>query len=244
VLQRIGAGPSVRLACQSRPEGDVSVIPLLPAHSTPAASGTRVAGRGGEERFIVIMVVDMRNSTGMAENRMPFDAVFLIDRFVDAVGRAIKAAGGRTNQFTGDGVFALFGVEAGPETACRQALEAVAGIGRNVDALNAALPGAPVRFGIGVHGGTAVVGEIGFDQSRIFTALGDPANVASRLEKLCKAYGAEAVVSDDVCRAGGLAEALPLETAELAGRVGRLEVRVIARAAALSVGFSPARLPG
>ena len=169
---------------------------------------------------------------------MPFDTVFVVDRFVDAVGRAIKAAGGRVNQFTGDGVFALFGLEVGVTEACRQAVMAVAGIGRNVAAMNAAMAeqsggvaqGGAVRFGVGVHGGTAVVGEIGFDHSRIFTALGDPANVASRLETLSKRWGAEAVVSDEVWRAGGGAEEARAEEAEMAGRVGRLAVRVVMRA--------------
>ncbi len=242
VLERIGAGVGVRLACQIRPRLNVTVVPLVPAQGAAAgrATGARRVARGPEERFIVVMVVDMRNSTAMAENRMPFDTVFIVDRFVDAIGRAIRDAGGRANQFTGDGVFALFGIEAGAAEACRQALAAVAGIGRNVEAMNAALsdplgaaPGVPVRFGIGVHGGMAVVGEIGFEASRIFTALGDPANVASRLEKLSKTWAAEAVVSEAVWQAGGFGEDGRRETAEMAGRQGRLEVRVIARAAGL-----------
>ena len=237
VLHRVAAGPSVRLACQSRPTGDVGVVPLLPANSTATQAGRREVSRGGEERFVVIMVVDMRGSTALAEHRMPFDAVFIVDRFVEAVGRAIQEAGGRPNQFTGDGIFALFGLSVGPEHACRQALQAVAAIGRNVATLNSALgaaPGVPVRFGIGVHGGTAVVGEIGFGRSRIFTALGDPANVAARLESLCKTYNAEAVISEDVCKLSGLdTSALPQHTAELTGRIAHLQTRSVASATSL-----------
>ena len=238
VLRRIGAGPAVRLACQARPLHDIKVLPLLPAHGTQVSGRHHGPVRGPEERFIVVMVVDMRNSTAMAEHRMPFDTVFIVDRFVDAIGRAIKAAGGRPNQFTGDGVFALFGLEVYEPTACRQALAALAGIGRNVDDMNEALgaaPGVPVRFGVGVQGGTAVVGEIGFDTSRIFTALGDPANVASRLEKLSKTYGAEAVVADAVCRAGGLGpDRGRIETVEVAGREGSIAVRVVMKAAGIA----------
>ena len=226
VLHRVGAGPAVRLACQCRPTGDVSVVPLLPADIAAAPA----TNRSGEERYIVIMVVDMRNSTGMAEGRLPYDAVFLVDRFVDAIGRAILQAGGRPNQFTGDGVFALFGIACGPREACAQALRAVEGIGRNVAALNALLP-APVRFGVGVHGGTAIIGEIGFDQSRIFTALGDPANVASRLESMCKTFECEVVVSEEVCVTSGLELGdFPRRSAELVGRVGHIEVRCVAAA--------------
>ncbi len=227
VLARVHAEADVRLACQVRPGGDVSVVPLLSPHISVQDLQRRVPVQRGEERFIVVMVVDMRASTAMAEARLPFDAVFVIDRFVDAVGRAVTAAGGRPNQFTGDGVFALFGLNGGPEEACRQAMGALAGIGQNIEAL-----GERLGFGVGVHCGMAVVGEIAFDGRRIFTALGDPANVASRLEGLCKRFGCEAVVSDEVCVRSGLDVAgLPRETAELAGRVGRLEVRLIQRVA-------------
>ena len=227
VLSRVRAEPDVRLACQFRPARDVTVVPMLSPHVSVQDLRQRGLAQRGEERFIVVMVVDMRNSTAMAEARMPFDAVFVIDRFVDAVGRAIQEAGGRPNQFTGDGVFALFGLACDPQEACRQAIRALAAIGRNVAAL-----GERLGFGVGIHCGTAVVGEIGFGGGRLFTALGDPANVASRLESLCKKYSCEAVISNEVCSRSGLdLAALPSETAELAGRVGRLDVRLVARAA-------------
>ena len=73
------------------------------------------------------MFVDMRRSTAMAEKRLPFDTMFIINRFVGAVSGAVEDAGGRPNQFVGDGMLALFGVDTGPGVACRQAIDAVAG---------------------------------------------------------------------------------------------------------------------
>ena len=64
----------------------------------------------------------MRGSTTLAEARLPFDVVFLINRFVEAASQAVIAAGGQPNQFVGDGVLALFGLDVDPPTACRQAL--------------------------------------------------------------------------------------------------------------------------
>ncbi len=93
----------------------------------------------------------------------------------------------------------------------------------------------PIEFGIGVHGSTAVVGEIGFAQTRVFTALGDAANVASRLEGLCKDFAAEAVVSEEVCRLSGLALTdLPLRETAVRGRAASLAVRTVVRVAALA----------
>ena len=80
------------------------------------------------------MFVDMRGSTKLAEKRLPFDTVFIVNRFLGAVSQAVLESGGRPNQFVGDGMLALFGLatRAGSE-ACRQALKAAALIAANVE---------------------------------------------------------------------------------------------------------------
>lgn len=67
---------------------------------------------------------------------MPFDTVFLINRFVEATSQAVSSAGGLPNQFVGDGILALFGLDADPTTACRQALRAASAVASNVAYLN------------------------------------------------------------------------------------------------------------
>jgi adenylate cyclase len=232
VLARVRAGPDVRLACQLRPTANLVVVPLLPA------GGGRVAPKTGEERFIVALVADMRNSVRLAETRLPFDAVFIVERFVAAVAEAVSAAGGQVTHFTGDGLLATFGLAATPAEAARQAVAAVARIGAGVAALNRVLAGelrTPIRFGVGVHGSAAVVGEIGIGAARVFTTLGDAANTAARLEALCKEFQCEAVISEDVCRLAGLQLAvLPQHEVALRGRSGTLLVRTAARAAGLA----------
>jgi adenylate cyclase len=114
VLRHIGAPPGVRLACQSRPTGNLCVVPLLPSDWTVDAVRRRDWPQPGEERFVVVMMVDMRDSTRLAERRLPFDTVFIVDRFVSAVGRAVNANGGQVSHFLGDGVMATFGLGAIP----------------------------------------------------------------------------------------------------------------------------------
>jgi adenylate cyclase len=232
VLARFKLDPTVRLACQLRPEGDIAVVPLVPAQGSLREKRPAVA-RGGQERFIAVLVADMRGSTQFALNHLPFDVVFTVGSFVEALGRGIAEAGGHPNQFIGDGLLAMFGVDCSPEEACRRALEAAVRIAENVAALNdlmAADWGEPVRFGIGIHGGEAIVGEIGYRDSVVLTALGDPANVASRLQDQCKELKAEVVISETVCRLAGLPLAdLPRHAISLRGRSEPIEAVALAQ---------------
>ena len=98
-------------------------------------------------------------------------------------------------------------------------------------ALNAALAhdlDAPLRIGIGIHAGPAIVGEMGYSQARQFTAIGDTVNTASRLEALTKKYEAHLLVSSDAAAASGLdLSAFPEDTTDIRGRQGTLGVRIV-----------------
>jgi adenylate cyclase len=231
VLARMGADQArVRLACQLRPTGDIAVLPLVPPDAQVAFLHRRQAMTMPEERFLVFMFVDMRDSTALAAARLPYDAVFIVGRFISAVSSGIVQAGGRPNQFLGDGVMAIFGLRDDAPTACRQALVALHAVALNIRQLGGLLAAelaGPLRFGIGVQCGRALVGEIGFRDYVTFTAMGDAPNVASRLEALTKELGCQAVVSEEVLlRAGLTGEALPRHDANLRGREEMVPARL------------------
>jgi adenylate cyclase len=238
VLNRVGSGsdPAIRLACQLRPENDISFFQIF----TPQTAASRHTGPShiGEERYLVSMFVDMRGSTRLAENRLPFDTVFVVNRFLGAVSQAVIECGGQPNQFLGDGQLALFGLAATRQTACRQALKAAGRISAHVEELNQFLKNdlrEPIRFGIGIHGGEVIVGDIGYRDHMVFTALGDAVNVAARLQDMTKSLGCEAVVSDEVRATAGLPpDALPQKDVEIRGRAEPMSVRVVASAGALT----------
>jgi adenylate cyclase len=93
----------------------------------------------------------------------------------------------------------------------------------------------PIRFGVGIHGGEVIVGDIGYRDHIVFTALGDAVNVAARLQDMTKTLGCEVIVSDDVRATAGLAsDALPRQDVEIRGRSVPINVCVVADAGALS----------
>jgi adenylate cyclase len=239
VLGRVGASdPSIRLACQLRPVTDLSFFQLFLPHTMSADGHASNPTRIGQERYLVNMFVDMRGSTKLAEKRLPFDTVFIVNRFLGAVSQAVIESGGMPNQFVGDGMLALFGLATSRQEACRQALRAAAMIAANVDELNKFLEHdlrEPIQFGIGINGGEVIVGDIGYRDHMVFTALGDAVNVAARLQDMTKILACELVVSDEVRATAGLdADILPQQEVAIRGRNEPMIVRTVTDARTLS----------
>jgi adenylate cyclase len=227
VLRRVAAAPDVRLACQLRPQVAVHVWPLISPAAVTAKDGfVRPSQFQGLEREIAILFADIRGFTQLSEHKLPYDVVFILNSYFAEMGAAVEETGGRVDKFMGDGVMALFGLDASPQQACRQALGAAHSMFQRLDQLNKALAPdlpEPLRIGIGVHCGPVIVGEMGYGATMDLTAIGDAVNTASRLEALCKPYGCELVVSSEVSdRAGLNLSSFPLQTLDIRGRKGSL----------------------
>lgn len=232
VLERMHLPANIRLACQLRPEVDVAVTPLL--HASDARRAMMKEMEIGAEREIAILFCDLRGFTALSEHRLPFDVVFLLNRYFAAMGLAIETSGGRIDKFIGDGIMALFGLDGCAIDPCRAALAAAARMSNRLDQLNAALAAdlpAPLRIGIGIHFGNVVVGEMGFSNARSLTAIGDCVNTASRLEAMSKTFDAELVISEDVERQSRLdLSPWPVHEVMVRGRTTPMRVRTFERA--------------
>ena len=202
LLSRIGAPPSVRLACQIRPESDLAVVPLV--HSATAAQprgntpGLPAGGR--REAEVAALFVDLRQSTRLADDRLPYDTLFIVERYIKAVSAAVRMCGGHVTNIAGDGVMSVFGVEGPAPDAARDAFRAALRIWDGIEALNGELHrelSEPLRVGIGLHVGVAVVGVRWTGAMEDMPFLGDTGNVAARLEAQTKRLDATLVASKE-----------------------------------------------
>ena len=176
VLDRIRAAPDLRLACQLRPAHDLSVTPLLPPGVGPEWGHTRSQSHQGQEQEIAVLFADIRDFTTISETKLPYDVVFILNQYFRSMGEAIEAGGGRVDKFVGDGIMALFGVDGEPRAACIQAIRSVRRMSAQLEDLNSLLAAdlpAPLKIGIGVHVGPAIVGEMGYADWTSVTAIGD-----------------------------------------------------------------------
>jgi adenylate cyclase len=230
-LGRIEAPPNVRLACQCRPTRDVAVAPLLPPNAGPASAAQPRSGAQGREREIAAMFVDLRDSTRLGEGRLPYDVVFIMNQFFAEMHASLRQSGGYYAQFRGDGLLALYGLESPLGVACRAAIDGAADMQARIERLNRDLAAdlqQPLRIGIGIHAGVAIVGTMGPPEAPIYSAIGDMVNTAARLENMTKAFGCALVASAEVLRQAGIAPGDAVQhQVRVRGKTERLSVYAI-----------------
>jgi adenylate cyclase len=203
-LKRIGASAGIRLACQARPTSDVSVTPLVSA--ARPRDGLRVDLVQSRELLVTALYVDLRDSTRLATGRLPFDAIFIVDRYIQATTGAIRAHGGHVTSVAGDGIMSVFGVDGDAVSGARRALLAAEAVWQAVDQVSADLTteiASPLHFGIGVHQGAAVVGPVELPDRTSLQFLGDTGNMAARLESLTKEMNCTTIISTETLTATG-----------------------------------------
>jgi adenylate cyclase len=155
--------------------------------------------RGEIERIhAVILLADLRGFTALSD-RLPGDRVIaLLNGYFDALVPALEAAGGEVLKFMGDGVLAIFPIAAEPADACSRALAAVAAARAATAELNAARRAQgedELRYGIALHQGEVLYGNIGSSGRLDFTAIGPAVNLTARLENLARDLGRDLVLS-------------------------------------------------
>ncbi|MEM7069471.1 MAG: adenylate/guanylate cyclase domain-containing protein [Pseudomonadota bacterium] len=238
VLERVGAAPNVRLACQIKPKSALSVTAILDPHADASEGFSRQRSDQGQEQDIAILFADIRAFTKLSESQLPYDTAFLLNRYFAAMGQAIEGAGGHLDKFIGDGVMALFGIDKSMEQGCQEALRAAHAMSKRLAALNDTLQNdlnEPLRIGIGIHCGTAIVGKMGYNRAKGLTAIGDVVNTASRIEGLSKDFAAQLVVSQKTADNSGFdLGSFPTHQVEIRGRNEPMSVRVVKDASQLT----------
>jgi adenylate cyclase len=163
---------------------------MILAGATRRGAGTTVRA--------AIMICDLREFTRISDNWPRDDVIDLLNDYFDAMSEPIVRHGGEILKFMGDGLLAIFPLS--EPSACADLLHAVTEARRAMAALNEKnreTGGAPLNYGIGVHVGDVMYGNIGSRSRLDFTVIGPAVNMASRLEALTKQLGKPVLLSRD-----------------------------------------------
>ena len=142
----------MRLACQLRPQGDISVVPLVRT-ARPIYRAT--APQRGGEREVVVLFCDFRNRADLSSDHLPQDLLYVLTLYVEGVGNAIRASGGTLSYVEFDSICALFGHE-GDANAAQGALRAAGAIEGVIADLNNRLGqrrDSKVKIAVSIHAG-------------------------------------------------------------------------------------------
>lgn len=203
MAERRAFGDDVRLACQATVRADVTVRRLVVDAEDQVLVRGETDGTGpkgvGEERRVAVLFADVRDFTAFAESQLPYDVIHVLNRFFLRVHVVVDRHGGTIDNFMGDGVMALFGMDGAPDATGR-AVHAGLDLLEEARVLSAYVEAQfhrPFRIGVGVHAGPVVLGAVGAGERRRLTAIGDTVNLASRVEGANRAAGTSFLVTAD-----------------------------------------------
>lgn len=188
--------------------------------------GTDSLALGGKLTRIAVLFVDVRGFTSMSEKLEPEQLVAVLNRYLGLISQCILQNGGTLDKFIGDAAMAFWGAPLQQEDYVYKAVRAAADMAAGSAALSGELErlcGRSLSFGIGIHVGPAVVGNIGSPQRMDYTAIGDTVNTAERLEANAKGgciYVSRAVMEE----LKGRIQTTPLGKIPLKGKEEGFEV--------------------
>ena len=209
VLEKIAAPSQVRLACQLRPQGDMAVQILLPflAAAEPAEM-QEDSLRWGAEHVVTVLFVNMRAFNLLAQRQFPHDLVILLNRFAAEMTQAVEAHGGQVNTYLTDGLMAVFGLDGRAGAGSAEAIATAQAMLKVVRALDREMAGVlaiPLRIGIGIHTGPAIVARFGDPgHGQAVGVIGQTVTIADRLEAATKTSLTDCLISQDALKASGL----------------------------------------
>ena len=160
----------------------------------------------GNRKRVSVLFADIRGFTRRSEGLEAEVLVGQLNAYFHGMVRAIQDRGGMVDKFIGDGIMALFGAPLDDPDAPRHSVEAALAMIQALDQVNKKLAehGAqPIRIGIGIHTGDAVVGNMGSPEKMDYTAIGDVVNTASRIESLTRRLDADILISSETFESAG-----------------------------------------
>lgn len=154
---------------------------------------------GGENCDVTVMFCDIRNFTAMSENMKPEDVVLLLNKYFTAMEKCISENHGVINKYIGDAIMAIFGSPVKSQNHALDSYKASYAMKNSLIELNKSFAEKNLPlfdFGIGLHSGNVLAGNIGAEKRMEYTVIGDTVNTASRIGALCKTYKTDLLLSE------------------------------------------------
>lgn len=183
-------------------------------------------GRSGESRQITVLFSDIRGFTTLSEKRSPVQVVDLLNRYFSLQVDVVFRHGGSLDKFIGDCIMAFWGAPLDDADHAHHAVQAALEMADTLQKFKCALGAEDADFdvGFGIHSGPAVVGLIGSEQRREYTAIGDTVNLASRIEGLTKGVSRILVSRETMLACGGAFDFQSFGSFKVKGREKEVEL--------------------
>jgi adenylate cyclase len=205
ISEQLHFAPAIRLACQTQVFDNVTVRRLAIDTEDLEIINDEIRGKVvpntiDREKQIAILFADIRGFTSFAEKLLPYDVIYVLNRYFRMMGQVISRYDGMINNYMGDGLMALFGVK-NSQQAAEQAVRAALEMLEAMEKFNPHLEmlyQQSLQIGIGIHYGSVVIGEVGASDNKRVTAIGDAVNLASRIESANKQIGTTLLISESI----------------------------------------------
>ncbi|HMV78547.1 MAG TPA: adenylate/guanylate cyclase domain-containing protein [Leptospiraceae bacterium] len=182
----------------------------------------------GQEVEVTVLFCDIRNFTSLSEQNSPAKIVELLNQYFTEMVRAIGVHGGIVDKFIGDAIMAVFGAPKRLEDHAERAVSAGQEMLARLEAHNILqeLKNEPVfQIGIGINSGKVIMGNIGAENRKEFTVIGDTVNIASRIESITKNYKQKILFSESTYRL--LKKGEFIGEADLKGKAEKVKIYTI-----------------
>ena len=181
---------------------------------------------GGEKKYCTFLFTDVRGFTSLSETLEPEIVTYIMNKTLTAQQKAVQAHGGMVDKYIGDAMMAIFNAPIDLQHHESKAIACAIDIQKNMEVLNEELKTkgiSSVQIGIGINSGYAIVGNMGSETRFDYTAIGDPVNVAARLESGTKDAGVDLLIGQDTEK-GIEFDLIPLEPISAKGKKDKLQV--------------------